>query len=126
MADTVLEIKGLDQVNRELQALALRFQGEIGPALFAEAEIEMTEAKQRTPVRFGVLKGSGHVQGPEGSGLDTQVRLVFGGPAAGYAIYVHEQVDTFHENGRSKFLESTLLESAPFFATRVANRLQLS
>ena len=85
----------------------------------------MTEAKRRTPVRTGVLKGSGHVTGPIWHGRDVTVELKFGGPAAPYAVAVHEGVDVFHKNGEAKFLERPLMESAPHLAARVARRIKL-
>ena len=126
MPNVTLHIQGLEGVQRGLQELGRRLGDRVGPALRAEAEIEMTEAKRRTPVLTGVLKGSGHVTGPHKSWRDTWVTLSFGGPAAGYAIYVHENVSAWHRNGQAKFLESVLMESARYFATRVAKRIKLS
>lgn len=125
MPDITLQVQGLDQLQRQLTALADRLGDQVGPALRAEAEIEMTEAKRRTPVLTGALKGSGHVTGPTWRGRDVTVELKFGGPAAGYAVPVHEMVDVFHKNGEAKFLERPLLESAPHLAARIARRIKL-
>jgi hypothetical protein len=53
------------------------------------------------------------------------VRMAFGGPAAPYAIKVHEDLEAFHRVGQAKFLESVLLESAPHLAQRVSRRIRL-
>ncbi|HAM42170.1 MAG TPA: hypothetical protein DCP69_12810 [Candidatus Omnitrophica bacterium] len=89
-------------------------------ALRTIAEVEMTEAKKRTPVDTGVLRSSGLVIGPEQVGGVWQVRMVFGGPAAPYAAAVHENLEAFHKVGQAKYLESVMLELRPYFAARLA------
>lgn len=126
MANAAFDIVGLDKVGRELEKLASDLGKAVGVALHAEANIEMTEAKRRCPVDTGALRSSGHVVTMHDAGRISEVRLVFGGPAAGYALYVHENQEAFHKTGRSKFLESTLLESAPYLAQRVAARMARS
>jgi len=129
------DIKGMEELSRRLSLLAEALPEAVGNALRAEAEIEMTEAKRRTPVDTGALRASGNVQGPIQDGNDQMVILGFGGPAGtgnqgetnlmdvGYAVYVHEDEEKFHPVGEAKFLENTLLKSAPHLADRVANRL---
>lgn len=125
MADVEFKIQGLSQLNARLDAVARQFGDAIGPALRAEAEIEMTEAKRRTPVRTGALRGSGNVQGPRRNWRDVEVVLAFGGPAAPYAVYVHENLEALHpRGGQAKFLESTIVESMPYLAQRVARRIR--
>lgn len=113
-------IRGLDQVNAALTRLADVNERAAIQALREEAEIEMTEAKKRTPVDTGALRGSGHLI-QEHNGLT--VHLNFGGPAADYAVFVHENLEAFHPSGQAKFLESVLMESAPHFPGRVARRM---
>lgn len=115
-----LEVRGLDDVNRRLQRLARGFEDVAAQALREEAEVEMAEAKRRTPVEFGTLRASGHVQFDRDA---LAAALVFGGPAVPYAIYVHENLEAFHPVGQAKFLESVLLESAPHLPGRVARRM---
>jgi hypothetical protein len=52
--------------------------------------------------------------------------IVAGGPAAPYAIYVHEDLEAIHPVGQAKFIESVLLESRPFMAARIAKRIDLN
>ena len=121
-----LELRGLEALQRDLLRMSKKIIGQLGPALRAEAEIEMTEAKRRTPVLTGALRASGHVTGPEeGETSEITVRLGFGGPAAPYALMVHEDMEAFHRNGQAKFLESTLKESAKYLPERIARRLKL-
>lgn len=85
-------------------------KGPVPRALRSVAEVWMTEAKKRTPVDTGVLRSSGHVQGPTFSGRVIEVKLVFGGPAAKYAAAVHENLTAKHNVGQAKYLESVTAE----------------
>lgn len=121
MADFEINFRGIDALQARLTTLGERFGPVAGAALRAEAEIEMTEAKRRTPVRTGVLRNSGTVTGPNAEG---EVLLSFGGAAEEYAIEIHENMEMFHpRGGQAKFLESVVLESAPYLAQRVAERI---
>lgn len=115
-----VQVRGIGAVNAALSRLADLNERAAARALREEAEIEMTEAKRRTPVDLGPLRASGHVVYGH-AGLTA--RLDFGGPSAPYAVYVHEDLEAFHRVGQAKFLESVLLESAPYFAERVARRM---
>lgn len=119
-----LELGGVDVVIGRLQRLAQRVPQQVGAAMRAEAEIEMTEAKQRTPVDTGALRASGHVEGPNFRGRDIEVIYGFGGPSVNYAIRVHEDLEVYHRTGQAKYLESVLLESEPYMAGRIADRIQ--
>lgn len=122
MPETSFRLEGLDKLTAQLQRLINETGPAVARALYQEAEIEMAEAKRRTPVDTGALRSSGHVVGPTWDGRDVTVQLVFGGPAAPYALYVHENLEAWHKVGQSKFLESVLHESVPHLAQRIAAR----
>lgn len=121
----VLGVKGAEQILKRLNKLADTLPDLVGAAMRAEAEIEMTEAKKRTPVDTGALRASGRVEGPRRFGRDLTVYLRFGGASVDYAWRVHEDLEMFHRVGQAKFLESVLLESAPYMALRIAYRVKL-
>jgi hypothetical protein len=113
----------------------------IGRALYQEGNIEMTEAKKRTPVDTrpnasyphqqaphpGQLRASGRVDIPKVEGKEVQVVLSFGqGPSGDYAIYVHEDPDAIHPVGQWKYLESVLMESQRYMGQRLASRMDLN
>jgi hypothetical protein len=130
MADT-LTIKGFDRAIRYLERAARGIENEFARALYEEAVIEMTESIQRTPVKTGALRGSHTLDGPHRGfgvfgGNDIEVVIRVGGVAAPYAVIVHEDLEAFHKVGQAKFLESTIHESARFFAARIAKRVQLN
>ncbi len=121
MPSLELKFTGMDELQRRLTAMAADTPDAVAVALSQEAELEMIEAKKRTPVDTGALQNSGYV---ERLTDESGVRMGFGGPAAGYAVYVHENLDALHPSGQAKFLESVLVESAPSLPTRIAERIQ--
>lgn len=111
---------------------SLNMPERIMAGLNVEVEIEVTEVKKRTPVRWypkgksgpaGALRASVHQEGPFRKGRSVYSMIVAGGPAAPYAIYVHEDLTAFHHVGEAKFIESVINESRPFMAARVARRI---
>lgn len=122
-----LSSKDLERLKATIHKRMAALVGDpVGRALRSEAEIEMTEAKRRTPVDTGALRSTGHVIGPERVGGSWQVRLVFGGPAVSYAAAVHENLEAFHKVGQAKYLESVIVESKPHIVSRVFRRLTLA
>jgi hypothetical protein len=120
------ELKGYEKMSRQLTNLMKGMTNEGASALFAEAQIEKTESMKRTPVDTGNLKASHLVMPPViRNNVDVSVTIAVGGPAAPYAMPVHENLDADHKSGQAKFLESTLKESAPYIAKRVARRIDL-
>ena len=115
---------GIDQVASRLAALAKRLPAEAGRALYEEASIEATESQRKTPVDTGALRASHEVSQPT-IGRDISVTISVGGVAAPYAVIVHEDLEAFHDDGQAKFLESTILESKPYLAARIAARIDL-
>lgn len=124
MAKSGFQVRGLTEMKNRILQMEKSLPRRLEAALKAEAEIEMTEAKRRTPVDTGTLRNSGRVSDPTWSGEQLSVHLSFGGAASHYALIVHEDLNAFHAVGQAKFLESTLMESAPFMAKRIAERIK--
>lgn len=86
-----LTFRGQDKMAAKLARLAREFPDRVGRALYQEAEAIMTISKRdHVPVDLGALKTSGHVERPKRHGQDISVSMVYGGPAAPYALAVHE------------------------------------
>lgn len=119
------QLKDTQNVRKKIQSLLKVMPNIMKTAVREEAEIEATESKRRTPVDLGTLRSTIHVEGPDllPNGSVTAA-IVAGGPAAPYAVYVHEDLAAHHKVGQAKFIESTLKESAPFLPARVAKRIQ--
>jgi hypothetical protein len=117
-------LEGLDKLKRRLDRRP-KLATQVGKALYAEYAIEMKESMRRTPVEYGTLRASHEELGPNyDDGISVSIHV--GGPAAPYAVYVHENLEAYHKVGQAKFLESTILESRPYMAARVAKRLDLA
>lgn len=110
-----------DGITPNLEALIAAAPDAMARALyeFAQAEV-LTESKIRTPVDYGILRDSGLVDQPVKAAGKVTVSIGFGGGAAHYAIYVHEDLDAHHTVGQAKFLESTLNDKAPMFVDFVS------
>lgn len=115
-------------VKRRLENLRKQFPDEVMAALYQETQVEATEVKKRTPVDKGALRGSIDVVKPVRDGSTIYTLITAGGPAAPYAVIVHETPpeEMHHKVGQWKYLESVLLESRQFMAQRVGNRIDFN
>lgn len=118
--------KGAAEMRERLKALASSVPEQIARAVYQETQVEATESKKRCPVDKGTLRGTIHVEGPFRDGSRVWALIVAGGPAAPYAIYVHEDLEALHTVGQAKFIESVILESRPYLAARIARRIELN
>lgn len=89
MAKSV-KVKNLKELQR-----AFILAGEDAPrfaarALREEADEAFIMSQSIVPVRTGTLLTSGEVHGPFVKGSKVYADITYGGPAAPYAIYVHE------------------------------------
>ena len=127
-------LTGIDEVKfaKDLHRLQATIEKKVGGlvkgplprAMRSVGEIWMTEAKRRTPVKYGVLRSSGHVEGPAWDGGYLVITLKFGGPAANYAASVHENLKVKHKVGQSKYLESVTKERRAGWSREVASFLK--
>jgi hypothetical protein len=119
---------GFAALNRELKRLREHGPQALAREMYREGEEIMTASKARyVPVDTGTLRSTGHVQQPDirADGTIT-VRMVYGGPAAPYALAVHEipPERAQHPVGQWKYLETPALEASKGLAQRVASRLK--
>lgn len=121
-----LEIKGADLLLRNIASLAKHGAREVAGAAYEEMEIEMAEAKNRTPVDTGVLRASGFVNPPAVRGRAFEIVLGFGGAAKDYAVPQHERTDYFHTVGQAKYLESVIDEGRDNYPQRIARRVNFN
>ena len=118
--------RGADNALRDLKKLQVFAPDEFARALYQEAQIELKEIKQRTPVLTGALRASEHVTEPQRQGRRIWVEVLAGGPSAPYAFWVHEDLEAIHPHGEAKFIERPLAESAPYLSGRIAKRIDLN
>lgn len=119
-------LSGAREMRQKLLRFMAKFPDEVARALYMETEIEVKEVKRRTPVDQGTLRGTVMQIGPIRNATHIYTYIVAGGPAAPYAIYVHENPDAFHKVGQWKFIESVVMESKSYIGERIARRVQLN
>lgn len=122
------------QVKVKLKMNLPKIGAAVMSALFEEANELMAASKRQVPVDTGTLRASGMVEEPIKRGKIYKVRLGYGygeekNPksgqiAAGYAIYVHENLKARHKVGKAKFLEDPMKAWEPKFARNVGIRLK--
>lgn len=111
-----VEVEGLDDLNRQLRALAKESPRAVERAAFAGGLKIQGYAQENVPVEYGNLQGSAYTQ-----------RIPLGaevGFSAEYAIYVHENMEqtlkgeprpsglgTYWNPGGPKFLERAVNEN---------------
>lgn len=85
------EVVGNKAMKDRMRRIARDQKVRIERALRTEAELIMTESKQKfVPVDDNFLRSSGHVQPAKTEGRETSVVMAYGGVSAPYALAVHE------------------------------------
>lgn len=118
-----MPITGLNDIFRNLDELSESVHKSLITAVYLEALEVQKLSMELTPVLTGALKGSHVTELPVIENNEVAVTLKVGGPAAPYAMYVHENLDARHDNGQAKFLESAILAYKDDFVPNVAARL---
>lgn len=83
----------IEDFNRGLDALEKELVKELARTLYLGTEQIMADSKANyVPVDMGTLRSSGYVSKPALDGMGTRIVLTagYGGPAAPYALAVHE------------------------------------
>lgn len=84
----------------------------------------MSQSKQIVPVDTGTLRNSGFVELPTESDGLIKVEMGYGGAAAPYAVFVHEDMQAFHRVGQAKYLEDPVNQAKKGIADRIAADLR--
>jgi hypothetical protein len=125
-----VKVSGLPKVMKALKSLGDKGPNVMGGALFREGEGIMGDSKEKfVPVVSGNLKSSGHVDKPKVTTNGASVELGFGGPAAPYALQVHENPNTGKSEtgsrvGEWKYLETPYKQHLKAMDERVAKDMR--
>jgi len=125
-----VKVSGLPQTKKALKQLGEKGPRVMGGALFREGESIMGDSKEKfVPVVTGNLKSSGHVQPPKITSNGASVELGYGGPAAAYALNVHENPNTGKtaegsQVGEWKYLETPYKHHLKNMDERVAKDMK--
>ena len=89
-------------------------------SLYREAAAVFTQSQVEVPVDTGNLRNSGKLGLPFSESGQVVVEISYGGAAADYGIYVHEDLEARHNPGtNAKFLEGPLKRQTKGMATRL-------
>lgn len=118
-----VKMVGINNLSKMYARAGMSSQKALTQALFMEANEVLNASKRIVPVDTGALKNSGRVEQPKITPRDVSVEITYGGAAAPYALYVHEDPDASHAPGKTfKFLEKPARERAPIFTRKVKER----
>lgn len=122
MANITFDIpeKEIKELGRILNKYGARAKRETMKHLFKEATGIMTVSKASfVPVDTGALRSTGYVKPAQDF-----VELGYGGPAAPYALVVHEDLEAHHTVGSAKYLERPFRDATRGLARRLIARLR--
>jgi hypothetical protein len=113
-----LELKAMLEAAREKSPLA------VAQAIWEEANLIFAKSQVLVPVDTGVLRGSGGVSAPQKGTTGYFVDIFYGGPAADYAMYVHEIIGNYHKPPtQAKYLEQPFMEALPQIQNNISTRI---
>ena len=93
-------------------------------SLYEEANVIFNESQKLVPVDTGALKTSGFVHAPRRENNRVFVRVTYGGSAAHYALYVHENLYARHTAPtQAKYLETPLYRQLPVIVRNLTIRI---
>ena len=96
----------------------------VGQVILEEANMIFARAMVLTPIDTGALRGSGGVSAPMNTRQGIGVDIFFGGPAAPYAMYVHEILGNYHNPPtQAKYLEQPFMERLPEIQQNMVRRI---
>lgn len=118
-----IDLSGLDKLQEQVLR-AMDPQKTVARAMFAEANVVMNESKKIVPVDTRNLRNSARVEKPEVSKHETSVEITYGGAAAPYALFVHEDPKARHKDGKTyKYLEIPAMAHQDTFVQNVQERI---
>lgn len=118
------EINGAQELRRMLESSGAEAGRIVGQVILEEANMIFAKAMILTPIDTGALRGSGGVSAPMNTPQGIGVDIFFGGPAAPYALYVHEIMYYKHNSPtQAKFLEQPFMERLPVIQQNMATRI---
>ena len=118
------DLNGDEQLVKALKSGKEKSPQAIAQAIWEEANIIFAKSQILVPVDTGVLRGSGGVSAPQMGNQGYFVDIFYGGPAAPYALYVHEIIGNYHNPPtQAKYLEQPLMEAMDGLQSRLKGRI---
>lgn len=124
MAVYSFTLEGDAELKAFLRTAAEQTPKAVATAIWEEANLIFAKSQTLVPVDTGVLRGSGGVSAPQGDGRSMFVDIFYGGPAAPYALFVHEILEYYHKPPtQAKYLEQPFMEAIPDIQKNLARRI---
>jgi hypothetical protein len=118
------DLNGDEQLVKALKSGKEKSPKAIAQAIWEEANMIFAKSQILVPVDTGVLRGSGGVSAPQLGSQGYFVDIFYGGPAAPYALYVHEIIGNYHNPPtQAKYLEQPLMEAMDGLQSRLKGRI---
>lgn len=119
-----LDLFGDKELANALQAGKEQTPRAIAQAIYEEANVIFARSQVLVPVDTGILRGSGGVSAPQQSDKGYFVDIYYGGPAAPYALYVHEIIGNYHNPPtQAKYLEQPVMEAMSSIQENIKGRI---
>ena len=118
------DLNGDEQLVKALKSGKEKSPQAIAQAIWEEANMIFAKSQILAPVDTGVLRGSGGVSAPQMGNQGYFVDIFYGGPAAPYALYVHEIIGNYHNPPtQAKYLEQPVMEAMDGLQSRLKGRI---
>ncbi len=119
-----LDLFGDKELVNALQAGKEQTPRAIAMAIYEEALVIFAKSQILVPVDTNALRGSGDVSAPQMGNQGYFVDIYYGGPAAPYALYVHEIIGNYHNPPtQAKYLEQPLMEAMSTIQQNIKGRI---
>ena len=119
-----LDLYGDKELANALQAGKEQTPRAIAQAIYEEANVIFARSQVLVPVDTGILRGSGGVSSPQQGDKGYFVDIFYGGPAAPYALYVHEIIGNYHNPPtQAKYLEQPVMEAMSNIQENIKGRI---
>jgi hypothetical protein len=115
-------MRGDKQVAAALKAELIKFRGKIGLGLIGATTAIKLESQLRTPVDTGRLKASTFSNQPK---FNQNEIITSVGTDTNYAVFVHENLESSHITGESKFLFNAIISTKSATEQIMASELRL-
>jgi len=126
MSDFEFTMSGEKELLAKIQRLGAGMMLEAQAAgLGVGEELVLEPARARAPMKTGRTRRSGRAVARKSRDAAI-IKIIFGGPVAPHARFVHENLEANYKNGEPKFLERTFLQARSQFAPAVAARISLA
>jgi hypothetical protein len=117
-------LEGDVELQAVLRAAQLEAPKAVAIAIYEEAQVIFAKSQVLVPVDTSALRGSGDVSAIQGSGQGMYVDIFYGGPAAPYALYVHEIIGNYHKPPtQAKYLEQPFMQSLAEIQNNISRRI---